>query len=197
VREAFHADARIGPRARRPPLSWTRGNPFFAQEMLKALVESRALHERDGTWHGWEAERRLPALHPRRGGGAGEPARRRRRAVANLAAVVGTRTSHEALVAVTGLPEADVLQALDELRAGARARRGGRRGVVVRYEFTHPLVRDVLYGELGTARARLLHATVAEALESLYGGAAFAHADELAYHFSRAESRGLAAKAVR
>src|SRR6185295_9982850 len=67
----------------------------------------------------------------------------------------------------------------------------------VMYEFTHPLVRDVLYGDLGIARGRLLHATVAEALETLYGASADMHADELAYHFSRAEARGLAGKAAR
>ena len=58
-------------------------------------------------------------------------------------------------------------------------------------------MREVLYGELGIARGRLLHATVAEALETLYGADGRAHADELAYHFSRAEARGLAGKAVR
>jgi DNA-binding CsgD family transcriptional regulator/tetratricopeptide (TPR) repeat protein len=43
-----------------------------------------------------------------------------------------------------------------------------------------------VYAELGRARARLLHAAVAEALEALYGDAALAHADELAFHHARA-----------
>ena len=197
VRQAFQADPASARALAGRLYSWTRGNPFFAQEMLKALVESRALHERNGTWQGWEAE--TPGL-PRsirdavvaRANRLSTPAR----SVANLAAVIGTRTSHDALVAVSGLPEAEVLAALDELRAG-RVLAEEVEGGTVRYEFTHPLVRDVLYGELGAARARLLHATVAEALEALYGGRVLARADELAYHFSRAESRGLVTKAVR
>jgi DNA-binding CsgD family transcriptional regulator/tetratricopeptide (TPR) repeat protein len=198
VREAFHADAASARALAGRLYSWTRGNPFFVEEVLKALVESGALHEQNGAWLGWEAE--LPGL-PRSIRDA-VTARVNRlgavaRTVANLAAVIGTRTSHDALVAVSGLTESDVLSALDELRAQSVLSEAVQSDGDITYEFAHPLVRDVLYGELGTARGRLLHATVAEALETLYGAEAAAHADELAYHFSRAEARGLAGKAVR
>jgi len=198
VREAFHADAASARALAGRLYSWTRGNPFFVEEVLKALVESGALHEQNGSWLGWEAE--LPGL-PRsirdavtaRVNRLGAAAR----TIANLAAVIGTRTSHDALVAVSGLTESDVLTALDELRAQNAVSEEVQSDGAITYEFAHPLVRDVLYGELGIARGRLLHATVAEALETLYGAEAAAHADELAYHFSRAEARGLAGKAVR
>ena len=198
VREAFRADAASARALAGRLYSWTRGNPFFVEEVLKALVESGALHEQNGAWHGWEAE--LPGL-PRsirdavtaRVNRLGPAAR----TIANLAAVIGTRTSHDALVAVSGLTESDVLTALDELRAQSALSEGVQSDGGITYEFAHPLVRDVLYGELGIARGRLLHATVAEALETLYGAGADAHADELAYHFARAEARGLAGKAVR
>src|SRR4030095_4986841 len=45
VREAFHADAASARALAGRLYSWTRGNPFFAEEVLKALVESGALHE--------------------------------------------------------------------------------------------------------------------------------------------------------
>jgi DNA-binding CsgD family transcriptional regulator/tetratricopeptide (TPR) repeat protein len=198
VRDLFRADAASARALSGRLFSWTRGNPFFVEELLKALVGSGALHQRGGAWHGWEAEPpdlprsirdALAARVNRLGASA--------RAVANLAAVIGTRTTHDVLVAVTGMPEGEVLVALDELRAHGVLAEAMEAGGGIRYEFTHPLVRDVLYAELGIARGRLLHATVAEALESLYGDAADAHADELAYHFARAETRGLAAKAVR
>ena len=198
VREAFRADPASARALAGRLYSWTRGNPFFVEEVLKALVESRALHEQNGSWLGWEAE--MPGL-PRsirdavtaRVNRLGASAR----TVANLAAVIGTRTSHDALVAVSGLTESDVLSALDELRAQSVLSEEVQSDGGIAYEFAHPLVREVLYGELGIARGRLLHATVAEALETLYGADAGAHADELAYHFSRAEARGLAGKAVR
>ena len=198
VREAFHADAASARALAGRLYSWTRGSPFFAEEVLKALVDSGALHEQNGAWHGWEAE--MPGL-PRsirdavtaRVNRLGATAR----SVANLAAVIGTRTSHEALVAVSGLSAEDVLTALDELRAQSVLSEGVQADGSVAYEFAHPLVRDVLYGEIGITRARLLHATVAEALEVLYGDAVAEHADELAYHFARSETRGLAGKAMR
>ena len=198
VREVFRADAASARALAGRLFSWTRGNPFFVEELLKALVASGALFFRDGAWHGWEAE---PPDLPRsvRDAIAARVDRldATARTVANLAAVIGTRTTHDVLVAVSGIAERDVLSALDTLRAHGVLAESAERGGDIRYEFTHPLVRDLLYAELGIARARLLHAAVAESLESFYGTAADAHAGELAYHFARAESRGLAAKAVR
>jgi DNA-binding CsgD family transcriptional regulator len=198
VRDVFHADAASARALSGRLFSWTRGNPFFVEELLKALVTSGALHRRDGVWHGWEAEppdlpRSIRDAVAARVNRLGAPAR----AVANLAAAIGTRTTHDVLVAVSGTPEREVLLCLDELRAHDVLAEAAEAGGAIRYEFTHPLVRDVLYAELGIARSRLLHAAVAESLETLYGEKADAHADELAYHFVRAEARGLAAKAVR
>src|SRR5215208_1915552 len=183
---------------------WTRGNPFFVEETLKALVESGRLYERDGTWLGWEiAELDLPrsirdavvARLDRLGPNA--------RSAANFAAVIGTQASYDALLAITALAETDLLAAIDELRR-QRVLAEGREGDLVVYDFTHPILQQTLYDELGLARARLLHATVAESLERFYeehargaGDGALAHADELAFHFARADARGLTTKAVK
>lgn len=175
---------------------WTRGNPFFIEETLKALVESGKLREREGTWLGWELEgfdlprsvreaviARLDRLPPAA------------RQVAELTAVIGTRASHQALRAVCPLPETEVLAALDELRR-QRVLTESTVGDDIVYDFAHPLLQDVLYAELGLARARLLHAAVAEALESFYGARALQHADILALHYARAEARAAAPKAI-
>ena len=176
---------------------WTRGNPFFIEETLKALIESGQLHERDGTWLGWE----LDTLQLPRSIREAVVARVDRlspaaRTVANFAAVIGTRATYEQLGAVTSLASAELLSALDELRR-QRILSETEDGDVVCYDFTHPTLQDAVYSELGRARARLVHATVAEALESFYGSKALSHADELAFHFSRADARNLAPKAVK
>jgi len=197
LRAVFRSDAASASTLAPRLYSWTRGNPFFTEEILKALVESGALHEREGVWFGWEAE--LPGL-PRSIRDAiltrVDRLSPSARTVANLAAVIGTRVSHDALVAVSGLSEEDILAALDELRDRTVLTESAEEGTI-RYEFTHPLVRDVLYGALGIARTHLLHATVAESLERLHGERADEHANELAYHYARADARGLAQKAVR
>src|SRR3712207_4125226 len=103
------------------------------------LFRSR-LYERDGRWLGWEVE----GLELPRSVRAAVASRMERlspaaRATANIAAVVGTRVGYDVLRAVSGLPDADVLEALDELR---------RHGVLVesaddgdvRYDFSHPIL---------------------------------------------------------
>lgn len=176
---------------------WTRGNPFFVDETLKALIEAGRLRQVGGTWIGWEIDTldlprsireavlaRLSRLSP--------PAR----TVADLTAVVGTRATYEMLAAMAGLDEHALLGALDELRS-QRILVEHVEGDEVQYDFEHPILRDTLYSELGRARARLHHSTVAEALEKLHGPRALEHADELAYHFERAGAKHLSAKALK
>jgi DNA-binding CsgD family transcriptional regulator len=175
----------------------TRGNPFFVEATLKSLVDSGALTQKDGRWSGWEMETlhvpstirdvlkaRVGRLSPNA------------RALANLAAVIGTRAPYDTLAKVSGLSETEIIAGLDELLAQRVLQETGSVDSI-HYDFTHPLLQQVIYTELGQARARLLHATIAEALESLYGSSALAHADELALHFARAHSQSLARKAVR
>ena len=176
---------------------WTRGNPFFIEETLKSLVDSGAISQRDGRWTGWEMEAiqlpstvrdvvkaRIDRLSPDA------------RTVANLTAAIGTRAAHDTLAKVSGLSEVAIIAALDELIAQRVLHETGDMDSI-RYDFTHPLLQQVLYSELGQAKARRLHAMIAEALESLYGGSVMAHADELALHFARSHSDTLARKAVR
>lgn len=207
VQEMFQADeAALG---QFPALlyAWTRGNPFFVEETLKALVARGTLHERDGRWFGWQVETlELPptirdAIASRLDGLSSEA-----RTLANLAAVVGTRVTLETLGEVSGLPNAVLVPAVEELctarvleermRTDSLSRGAGTGGSVA-YDFTHPLLQQVLYGSLGHARASLMHATVAESLESHYGVRALEHADELAFHFARAHAHTLEPKTVR
>ncbi|MDQ6769142.1 MAG: AAA family ATPase [Gemmatimonadota bacterium] len=176
---------------------WTRGNPFFVEETLKSLVDSGALTQRDGRWVGWEMQTlHLPSTIKDVVKGRVDRLTVNARKLANLAAVIGTRAGHETLASIAGLSEADIIAALDELLEQRVLEESGSVDAIS-YDFTHPLLQQVIYAELGQARARLLHATVAEALERVHDNDALSHADELALHFARAHSRPLARKAVR
>jgi tetratricopeptide (TPR) repeat protein len=59
---------------------------------------------------------------------------------------------------------------------------------VGRYQFTHALIQETLSEELTLTRKVRLHARIAETLEQLYGNNVEAHAAELAYHFTEAET---------
>ncbi len=54
------------------------------------------------------------------------------------------------------------------------------------YRFSHPLIQEVLYSEIGVARAGSLHRTVGEALERGIGSALDDRTHQLAHHFSLA-----------
>lgn len=176
---------------------WTRGNPFFIEETLKGLVQAGKLRERDGTWLGWEVKE--PAL-PRsiRDAVLGRLRRVSPHAagVADMVAVVGARATYALLARVTGLKEDELLEALDELCAQGVLEETSD-GTEVLYDFVQPLVRETLYRELGLARARSLHGTIAESMETDYGDRVMEHADELAAHFVRADASQLAAKTAR
>ncbi len=175
----------------------TRGNPFFVEETLKSLTESGALTQNNGRWTGWEMESLgLPSTIRDVIKARVDRLSNSARTLANLAAVIGVRAPHDTLAKVAGLSQSEIIAGLDELLAQRVLEETGT-VEAIRYDFTHPLLQQVIYSELGQAKARLLHATVAEALETLYGGSALARADELAVHFARANSESLARKAVK
>jgi DNA-binding CsgD family transcriptional regulator len=176
---------------------WTGGNPFFVEEMLKALVEGGRLHQRNGTWTGWDIDelqvpRTIRDVVLGRLGDLSPAAR----GLADTAAVLGSRVTHDALTAVSGLAADALVAAVDELRRADVLNEREEEGDIV-YDFAHPLLQETLYAELGLARTRALHGSVAESLEKYYGATAMAHADELALHYSRSDARRLAPKAIR
>jgi len=175
---------------------WTGGNPFFIDETIKALVDAGHLARTNDTWTGWDIEdlhvpstirdavlARVADLSPEA------------RAVADLAAVFGARVTHDELESVAGLAHEPLIAAIDALRA-ADVLAEREVGTEIVYDFSHPLIQETLYAELGLARTRALHGTIAESLEALYGASAIDHAGELAFHYARGDTRRLAGKAV-
>jgi DNA-binding CsgD family transcriptional regulator len=196
VCDAFAVDHPSARQLARRLYSWTRGHPFFIEEMLKSLVASGRLYERGGTWLGWEVEvldlpRSVRSAVRKRLEQLSVDAR----TVAGAAAVLGARLRFGVLASVCELPRDSVLMAIDELcRAGVLIE--SQRSEEGDYEFAHPMLQDVIYDSLGVARTRLLHTAVARALETSFGDSALVHADVLAFHFSRAEPQSDGGKAA-
>ena len=171
----------------------TEGNPFFMGQVLRHLVESGAIVERDGRWVGGVAVEDLGIPE-----GVREVVGRRlahlqrtTNDVLTVAAVVGRDFDRDVLTtALDGDAEA-VLDALEEAEAArligvADSRRG-------RYTFVHALVRSTLYEEIPTTRRLRLHKRIGEALEARDIDD---HLDELAHHFAEAAALGESDKAV-
>jgi DNA-binding CsgD family transcriptional regulator len=175
---------------------WTRGNPFFVEETLKALVASGDLRQEDGRWIGWQVDAlRLPpsirdAVLMRL-----EVLSAAARDAADTAAVLGSRFDFDTLAAAVATDADALLASVDELRR-ARVLEEIEVGDDVVYDFVHPLIRETLYGDLGRVRVRLLHARVAAAIERRHGAASLERAGELAYHYARAQSGDADTKAI-
>lgn len=196
VCEAFSVDHPPARQLARRLFSWTRGHPFFVEETLKSLVETGRLYERGGSWLGWEVEeldlpRSVRSAVSKRLDHLDTDAR----AVAGVSAVIGARLRFNVLAGVCELSKEAVLGALDELcKAGILVE--SQRTEEGDYEFTHPMMQDVIYDSLGVARARMLHTAVARVVEEASGGDGLANADTLAFHFSRADPEADAGKAA-
>ncbi len=175
---------------------WTRGNPFFLEEILRSLVSSGRLTARQGTWVGWDV-RHFDVPGSIRAAVLSTMAQfsHEARRVAEFAAIIGTRASYPLLAAISGLGDSDLLAAVDELCSRAVLLEDTQDGAVV-YDFVHPIVRQTLYDEFGLQRTRILHGAVAEAMEGFWRSEAAEHADELAYHFARTDARRHKLKAV-
>jgi class 3 adenylate cyclase len=146
----------------------TAGNPFFAGELVRHLMEAGAIvQEEGGRWHvvGEVAELGLPQsvreVIGRRVERLGSDARR----ALSAAAVIGRDFDLGVLLAVVDLPQPQLLDLLDEAVAASLLQESPERAG--RFTFVHALVAHTLYEDLGATRRAMLHRQVAEALEEL------------------------------
>ena len=171
----------------------TEGNPFFVGEVLRHLIETNVIVQRDGRWEGAVTSiedvgipegvrdvvgRRLSRLP--------EDAN----ATLRTAAVVGREFPVDLVAEVAGLSEDSALEHV-ELAIAARLV-DEVSDVPGRMSFSHALVRSTLVEELSTTRRVRVHRQIGEALERRGD----ASAAELAHHFAEAAATGVAGKAL-
>src|SRR5215470_13578296 len=157
----------------------TEGNPFFLEEVVKALIEQGQIYRGAGEWQRRDVReltipqsvkaaigRRLSRLSP-------ETVE-----VLHTAAAIGKIFEFAELAAVASGGEDKLLDALDEASAAQLVRPD--RGEA--FAFTHDKIREVLHEELNPIRQRRLHQRVGESLEKLYADSLDDHVEDLAYH---------------
>ena len=167
----------------------TEGNPFFVDEVVRLLSAEGHL---DDAAH--VAAVRIPD-------GVRETIRHRLeplpesvRELLCTAAVIGRDFRHDTLQRVSGCDAAVVDAAL-----GAAVDSGvliERTSALGHYSFSHGLIRETLYDDLGPQRRGVLHREAGLALEDLYGGDPEPHVAELAHHFFVAATTGELEKAI-
>jgi tetratricopeptide (TPR) repeat protein len=164
----------------------TEGNPFFVEEVLKALIEQGSVRRESGRWKRSEiGELLIPQSVKEAIGNRLGRISRESNEVLRAAAVLGTTfTFDELMAAIGGRQEDALLDALDEA-VGAQlitADAGDS------FTFTHDKIREVLHEELNPVRRRRLHRLAAEGIERQRNdsGASRYPAEKLAYHYIQA-----------
>ena len=162
----------------------TGGNPFFVEEVLRALIAAGDIYPSHEGWH----RKPLDQLRVPR---SVEDAVQRRsallspttREVLTLAAVVGRRFDFDLLHSLSGLDEAALVAAIKELIAAQLLIEVS----ADHFAFRHALTRQAVYASLMARERRALHARVAHVIESELPGSREAVLEDLAYHHFEAE----------
>ena len=166
------------------------GNPFFIEEVLKALVEAGHLVYHDGAWHEGDhpADLVIPAsirdAVQDRLALLAEPARR----VVQTAAVIGTLFDYALLAEISQVAENDLTTALRQAIDAQLIVETPARGIDT-FRFRHALTRESVLSELLGRERRALHATIAATLRRAFEYDPEAASEELAYHFDEAGDR--------
>jgi len=157
----------------------TEGNPFFLEEVVKALIEQGQIYREGGEWQRRDvADLAIPqsvkAAIGRRLDRLGPECVE----TLHLAAVLGKTFAFADLASCSTRNEDELLDALDEATAAQLviAREGES------FTFTHDKIREVLYEELNPVRRRRTHQKIGEMLEAR----ADARVEDLSFHFLHA-----------
>jgi predicted ATPase len=174
-----------------PIYTLTEGNPFFIEEVLKALVAAGDVFYADDGW----TRKSMQELHiplsvqeavQRRTGQLRADARR----LLTVAAVAGRRFDFALLQQVAGQEEDELLAVIKELVAAQLV----VEETAEQFAFRHALTRQAVYAQLLGRERQAMHRIIGVAVEQLYPSALdpatssgeAAQVADLAYHFYEA-----------
>ena len=166
----------------------TEGNPFFLEESVRMLAESQVLAGERGSYRLMKALQtiRVPATVQAVLAARIDRLPAEDKHLLQTAAVIGKQISLTLLQTVADQPEDALRQGLAHLQAAEFVYDMGL-FPDVQYAFTHALTHEVAYGSLLQERRRALHASIIEAIETLYTDRLAEWRDRLAYHVVRGE----------
>ena len=171
-----------------------RGNPFFLEETVRALADTRAVVGERGAYrlaHALDTIR-LPASVEAVLATRIERLPADGRELLRWAAVIGTHVPAALLRVVVAWPDESFRRGLAYL-AAAELLYETRVAPDPAYAFKHALTHEVAYGSLLPEQHRPAHARVVEAIEQTYRDRLAEHVEQLAHHAVRG---GMLAKAI-
>ncbi|HET8575896.1 MAG TPA: adenylate/guanylate cyclase domain-containing protein [Methylomirabilota bacterium] len=167
----------------------TEGNPFFLEESVRTLIETKALAGERGAYHlaRVSATLQIPAtaqaiLAARIDRLAPEDKR-----LLQAASVIGKDVPFTLLQSIAEVPEEGLRRSLGNLQT-AEFLYEARLFPDLEYTFKHALTHEVAYGSLLQERRRTLHRQIVESIERLHPERLGEHIDQLAHHAFRGEA---------
>jgi class 3 adenylate cyclase/tetratricopeptide (TPR) repeat protein len=165
----------------------TRGNPFFVEEIVQALVDAGNLEGTKGAYRLVRPVREIaiPATVQAVLAARIDRLAEREKTVLQTAAVIGEQFAEPVLRLTLKISEAELAAALRPLTEAEFIYEDAL-FPVAEYAFKHPLTREVAYhAQLGDRRARV-HGAVAHAMTELYADKLHERAALLAHHWEAA-----------
>jgi class 3 adenylate cyclase/tetratricopeptide (TPR) repeat protein len=167
-----------------------RGNPFFLEESVRTLMETKALGGERGRYRLMQPVQaiQVPATVQAILAARIDRLPPEDKRLLQVAAVVGKDVPFTLLQAIAELPDEALRRGLDHLQAAEFVYEVGL-FPDLEYTFKHALTHEVTYGGLLQDRRRELHARIVEALETLHRDRLGEQVERLAHHASRGELR--------
>ncbi len=163
----------------------SEGNPFFVEEVLRSLMDEGIIL-RHG--HIWDAGIDLSTVRipntikdviTHRIARLDEAEKK----ILRYAAVAGDHYTFDILKEVTGISDEELLDSIDKLME-ADIIQEVQNAEEEEYRFDHKLIRSVIYDSMSKSRVRIMHKSVGDVIEKLYGNNLDFWAFDLARHFS-------------
>jgi predicted ATPase len=160
-----------------------RGNPFFLEETIRTLVETKALAGDRGRYRLTEPLQPIqvpPTVQAMLAARIDRLAPEDKRLL-QVASVIGKDVPLVLLQAIADLPDEGLRHRLDRLQSAEFLYETGLYPDL-EYAFKHALTHEVTYGGLLQARRRELHARIVDAIEALHRDRLGEHIERLAHH---------------
>src|SRR5262249_19478333 len=172
----------------------TEGNPFFLEDGVRTLVETKALVETKvlvgerGAYRLTKAPEawRIPATAQAILAARIDRLELEDKRLLQASSVVGRDVPFGLLHAIADVPEEVVRRGLAHLQA-AESLYETSLFPDLEYSFKHALTHDVAYGSLLQDRRRVLHGRIVDAIEALHPERLTEHTERLAHHAVRGE----------
>ena len=167
-----------------------RGNPFFLEETVRTLVETKALAGERGRYRLTQSVQAIqvpPTVQAMLAARIDRLALENKRLL-QVASAVGKDVPFALLQAIAELPDELLRRGLDHLQAAEFLYETGLYPDL-EYSFTHALTHEVTYGGLLQERRRELHGRIVDAIEMLHGDRLGEQIERLAHHALRGEPR--------